>query len=129
MLLARFAKQDVFSHFHAKKISIFTQFLSDNKMSILRSNGLLSESVIPDGFTVTIEIALTCNWSHEGFKLLVILAQVHHQQSAKGNVKCGSTAHVFVSSSCVCSKEGKVLTLEINKTIFGRATVNVFFFN
>lgn len=127
VLLARSAKQDVFSCFHAKKISIFTQFLSDNKMSILKPNGVLSESVIPDCFIVTAETALTCNWSHEGFKLLVILAQVHHQQSAKGNVKCGSTAHVFVSSSCVRSKERKVLTLEINKTIFGRATVNVFF--
>ena len=107
-------------------MSSITQFLSYNKMSILKPNRLLSESVIPDCFTVTTETALTCNWSHEGFKLLVILAQVHHQQSAKGNVKCGSTAHVFVSSSCVCSKERKVLTLEI-KQLFGRATVNFFF--
>lgn len=81
-------------------------------MSILKPNGLLSESVTPDCFAVTTERALTCDRSHKRFKLLIILAQVYHQQSAQSNVKCGSTAHVFVSSSSVRPKEGKVFTLE-----------------
>lgn len=73
---------------------------------------MLSESVTLTVLHCNNERVLTCDRSHERFKLLIILAQVHHQQSAKGNVKCGSTAHVFVSSSSVSSKEGKVLTLE-----------------
>ena len=48
-------------------------------MSIFKLNSLLSESVTPDCFTVITKRALTCDGSHERFKLLIILAQVHHQ--------------------------------------------------
>lgn len=61
------------------------------------------------------ETSLTCDRSHECFKFVLVFSQVHHKQSTKGNIKCGSTAHVFVRSRCVNSKEWKMFTLQIKK--------------